>query len=297
MSWCSLAEAPTAGLRALLRPRDVALALLVGLVVTAVVVWRDADRTGATFVIGAAPREPLADIELTGVPRRSFALPRLAQAGRGRVLVQIATYLEQPSATVRLQVLDARGRSLARCAFPPANYRDNGLLPCDVPDVGRARRVVVSHTGLARLGVYAHRGVAGYLAYTSGGDVVSRVRSVLDRVGIALPPGVGPAVLIGGLWLSTAAAALAVLLALGLARVGPDALLEEGEPLGETAGLLAEPRDHEREVQHDREEEAESDDEQRIGRGDDAESAGDPGEQSGPGREDEHGQPGREPEH
>jgi hypothetical protein len=297
MCWCSLAEAPTAGLRALVRPRDVALALLLGLAVTLIVIWRDADRADATFVIGSAPKDPLADIEISGVPHRSFALPRLAEGGRGRVLLQIATYFEHPTATLRLQVLDANAHVLSRCTIPPARYRDNGLIPCDVPDVSRARRVVVSHAGPARLGVYAHAGVAGYLAFTSDGDLFSRVRSVLDRVGISLPPGVGPVALIGGLWLSTAASALAVLLAIGLARSGPNALLEHGEPLGQTTGLLTEPRDHEREVQHDREEEAEGDDEQRIGRGGDAEHVGDPGEQGRPGGEDEHGQPGREPEH
>ena len=290
MCWCSLAEAPPGGLRALVRPRDVALALIVGLLVTLIVVWRDADRSDATYVIGAAPRNPLGDVEISGVPRRSFALPRLSPGGRGRVLLQIATYFEPPTATLRLQVLDANGRVLSRCTIPPASYRDNGLIPCDVPDVSRARRVVVSHAGRARLGVYAHSGVAGYLAYTSGGDLFSRVRSVLDRVGISLPAHVGAAVLIGGLWLSTAASALAVLLAIGLARSGPDALLEHGEPLGESIALLAEPRDDEREVQHDGEEEAEGDDEQRVGRGDDAEHVGDAGEQGGPGREDEHGQ-------
>jgi hypothetical protein len=117
--------------------------------------------------------------------------------------------------------------------------RDNGLIPCDVPDVSRARRVVVSHAGRARLGVYAHSGVAGYLAYTSGGDLFSRVRSVLDRVGISLPAHVGAAVLIGGLWRSTAASALAVLLAIGLARSG--LTRSSGEPLASRL-LHAEPR-------------------------------------------------------
>ena len=223
------------GLRALWRPRDVVLALLIGLVVTVIVIWRDADRADATYVIGAAPSDPLGDVEISGVPRRSFALPRLSPGGRGRVLLQIATYFEPPTATLRLQVLDANGHVLSRCTIAPGRYRDNGLVACDVPDVSRAKRVVVLHAGRARLGVYAHAGVAGYLAYTSGGDLVSRVRSVLDRVGISLPAGLGPAVLIGGLWLSTAAPALAALLAIGLARSGPDALLEHGEPLGETA--------------------------------------------------------------
>ena len=166
-------------MRALVRPRDVALALALGLIVTLIVIWRDADRADATYVIGAVPEQPLGPIELTGVPRRSFALPRLTADGPGRVLLQIATYLQQPTATVRLQVLDARGRSLARCAFPPTSYRDNDLLPCDVPDIARARRIVVSHSGPAKLAVIAHGQVAGYLAYTSSGGVLSRMRSVI----------------------------------------------------------------------------------------------------------------------
>ena len=264
-----------------------------GLVVTVFVIWRDADRSDATYVIGATPRSPLAAIELTGVPRRTFALPRLIDDGRGRLLVQIATYLEKPSATVRITVLNANGVAQARCVFPPSSYGDNTLLPCDIPHIARARRVVVAHAGPSRLGVFAHGGVIGYLAYTSSGDVLSRMRSVVDRVGVSLPPGVGPVVLIGGLWLSTAAVVLALLIAIGVARERPDPLLEQGEPLGEPAGVLAEPADDEREVQHDGEEEPEGDDEERVGRGDDAEGAGDAGEQRGPGGEHDEGQPGR----
>ena len=95
------------------------MALAIGLVVTLLVVWRDADRSDATYIIGATPEQPLETIELTNVPRRSFALPRLTEDGRGRLLLQIATYLQKPTATVHLQVLDARGRSQARCTFPP----------------------------------------------------------------------------------------------------------------------------------------------------------------------------------
>jgi hypothetical protein len=292
-----LAESPPASRRSLWRPRELALALLLGLVVTLFVVWRDADRPDATYIIGAVPEQPLEPIELTGVPRRTFALPRLTDGGRGRVVLQIATYFERSSATVRLRVLDASGGTISRCAFPPASYRDNTLLPCDVPDVALARRFVITHAGPARLAVFAHGDTAGYLAYTSGGDVVSRMRAVVDRVGVSLPPSVGPAVLIGGLWLSTAATALAVLLAIGLARSGPDALLEQGEPLGQPAGVLAEPGDDEREVKHDGEEEAEGDDEEGVRRRGDADGARDAGEQGGPGGEDEQRQPGGEPEH
>lgn len=296
MCWCSLAESAS-GLRALWQPRQLALALAVGLTLTLVVIWRDAERADATFVIGAVPEQPVEPIELTGVPRRSFALPRLTDSGHGRVLLQIATYLERPTATVRLHVMGANGRSLARCTFPPTTYRDNDLLRCAVPDVAQARRVVVSHTGPAKLAVFAHRGVAGYLAYTSSGGLVSRIRAVLDRVGMSLPAGVGPAVLIAGLWLSTAAVVLALLLAIGVARERPDALLEQGEALREPAGVLAEARDDEREMQHDGEEEAQGDDEQGIGGRGDSERVGDALEQGGPGGEDEHGSAGREPEH
>jgi hypothetical protein len=297
MCWCSLAERLIAGLRALWRPRDLALALALGLVVTVVVIWRDADRADATYVIAAVPDQALEPIELTGVPRRTFTLPRVTEDGRGRVMLQIATYYERPTATVKLQILDARGGSIGRCTYPPAGYRDNTLLRCDVPNVARARRFVISHSGPARLAVFAHGNVAGYLAYTSSGDVVSRMRSVVDRVGVSLPPGVGPVVLIGGLWLSTAAAALGLLIALGVARERADPLLQHGEPLGQPAGVLAEPGDDEREVQHDGEEEAEGDDEERVGRRGDTDGARDAGEQGGPGGEDEQREAGRQPEH
>jgi hypothetical protein len=292
-----LAERPAAGSGGLWRARELALALLVGLLVTLVVIWRDADRADATYVIGAAPQLPLAPIEITDTPSRSFTLPRVDAGGRGRLLLQIATYLQRPTATVRLDVLDALGGSQARCTFPPSSYEDNALLPCDVPDIARARRVVVSHARPAKLAVYANGSEVGYLAYTSPGGVFSRMHSVVERVGTSLPPGVGPAVLIGGLWLSAAAAALAVLIALGVAREGPDALLEQGEPLGEPAGVLAEPRDDEREVEHDGQEETEGDDEERVGGRGDAEGVGDALEEGGPGGEDEHGAAGREPEH
>jgi hypothetical protein len=274
-----------------------ALVLLVGLALTVFVIWRDADRSDATFIIGAAPPSQVVPTEITGVPRRSFALPRLRSHDHGRVLLQIATYLQKPTATVQLAVLDARGGIQARCTIPPAGYSDNALVSCDVPDLARARRLIVAHAGPAKLAVYSHGRIAGNLAFVSSGDVFSRVRSVVDRVAVSLPAGVGPAVLTAGLWLSTAAAALGVLIAIGVARERPDALLEQGEPLREPTGVLAEPRDDEREMQHDGQEEADGDNEQGVGGRDDPERAGDTGKQGGPGGKDEHGQPGGEPEH
>jgi hypothetical protein len=292
-----LADPPASLLRTLWRPRELALALALGLVVTLVVIWRDADRADATYVIGAVPEQPVAPIEITKMPRRSFALPRLTDDGRGRVLLQIATYLQRPTATVRLDILDSNGRSQARCTFPPSSYHDNTLLPCDVPSVVRARRVIVSHTGPAKLAVFANHGVAGYVAYTRSGGLISRIHSVLDRVGISLPAGWGPVMLVGGLWLSVAATALAVLLALGVTREGTDTLLQHGEALSEPAGVLAEPREHEREMQQDSQEEAERHDEQGVGGRGDAERVRDAGEQGRPGGKDEQRQPGRQPEH
>jgi hypothetical protein len=278
--------------------RRIALALAAGLLVTLFVVWRDADRSDATYVIAAVPKPALVTIELTGIPRRTFLLPRLDNDERGRLLLQIATYLQQPTATVRLAVTDARGRSQARCVFPPSAYHDNSVLTCDVPSLARARRLVVAHAGPAKLAVYGNRfGYTGSLAYTSSGDVISRMRAVVDRVGVSMHPSLGPAVLIGGLWLSSAAVLLALILAFGVARERPDPLLEHREPLGEPAGVLAEPRDDEREVQHDGEEEAERDDEESVGRSDDPEPIGDASEESRPRGEDEDGQPGRQPEH
>jgi hypothetical protein len=276
--------------------RAIAVAVAIGALVTALVVWRDADRPDATFMIAGAPTAPLGVVEITTAPRRSFALPRLDDDGRGRLLLQVGTYSQPPVATIRLEVLDARGHRQAACRFPPSAYYDNALLRCDLPDVARARRVVISHAPRSKLAVFATRGVVGYLAYTSSGSAVSRVRSVVDRVGLLMPAGMGPVVLIAGLFLSTAAWVLALLLAPGVVRGRPDPLLEQREPLGEPARLLAEAGDDEGEVQHHGEEEPESDDEEGVGRGGDPERAGDPREQGGPGGEDEQGQPGRQPE-
>ena len=180
-----------------------------------------------------SPRRPVA-------PSHCPGSPTMAAAGGPAADRDVPA---APTATVRLDILDSNGRSQARCTFPPSSYHDNTLLPCDVPNVVRARRVLVSHAGPAKLAVFANHGVVGYVAYTRSGGLISRMHSVLDRVGISLPAGWGPAMLVVGLWLSVAATALAVLLALGLTREGPDTLLQHGEALGEPAGLLAEPRD------------------------------------------------------
>ena len=264
---------------------------------TLFIVWRDSRRADITYTIGAAPLDPTAAIEITGTPRRTFELPRLPVSTSGEVQVHIATYLQKPTATVRLEIEDASGRAQARCIYPPTAYQDNSQLVCDVPSLARARRLVVTHRGAAKLAVIGHENVAGDLVFRNPTGVFGRMRTAIDRVGVSLPPGLGPTVLIAGLWASTSAAVLAVLLAIGIAREGADPLLEHREPLGEPARVLAEPGDDEREVQHDGEEESEGDDEEGVrGRGD-ADGARDAREQGRPGGEDDQGQPGRQPEH
>jgi hypothetical protein len=265
--------------------------------VTLFIVWRDSHRAGITYTLGAAPLDPMGAIEITGMPRRTFELPRLRVSTHGEVQVHIATYLQKPTATVHLEIEDASGRAQARCTYPPTAYKDNSQLVCAVPSFARARRLVVTHQGTAKLAVIGHENVAGDLVFRNPTGVFGRMRTAIDRVGISLPPGLGPTVLIAGLWASTSAAVLAVLLAIGITREGTDPLLEQREPLGQPARVLAEPGDDEREVQHDGQEEAESDDEEGVrGRGD-ADGARDAGEQGRPGGEDEQGQPGRQPEH
>jgi hypothetical protein len=292
-----LAEQQEPARRGIWRSRELAVAVAVGLLVTVFVIWRDSRRADIAYTIGAAPLAPEGAIEITGMPRHSFALPRLPVGNAGQVQVHIATYLRRATATVRLDILDAQGRSQARCVYPPTAYHDNSRLSCDVPSLARARRLVVSHAGPAKLAVIGHENTVGQLVFLNPTDVFGRMRTAIDRVGISLPPGVGPTVLIAGLWLSTSAAVLALLLAIGIAREGADPLLEQGEPLGEPAGVLAEPGDDEREVQHDGEEEAERDDEEGVRRRGDPDEAGDPGEQRGPGGEDDERQSRGQPEH
>lgn len=254
-----------------------------GLLITAFVIWRDAARSDATYVIGAIPPPGLTAVDVTRSPRRSFSLPRLTAAGPGRLLLQIATYTQKPTTTVLLDVLDRRGRRLAHCTFAPSAYHDNMLLPCNMRTVTRARRVIISHApGRAPLGVFANNGVVGYLAYTSSDGTIARMRFVLDRVGVSLPAGVGPVALVAGLWLSTAAVVLALLIAIGLARERPDTFLEEGESLRQSAGLFAQPRDDEGEVQQDSEKKPQGNDEERVRGGDDSQRTGDAGEEGRP---------------
>jgi hypothetical protein len=283
--------------------RDLAAAVAVGLLLTVLVIWRDSRRHDITFTIGAVPPLFETPVEITGVPRRTFALPRLRNESSGEVAVHIATYLQKPEATVRLEILDAGGRPQARCTFPPSTYRDNAQITCDVPSLAKARRLVVTHTGPAKLAVFGNEATAkeaamvGYLAFRNPRDLVGRMRTAVDRVGISLPAGVGPTALVAGLWASLSAVVLALLLAIRIAREGADPLLEQGEPLGQPARVLAEPRDDEREVQHHSEEEPERDHEEGVGRRGNADGARDAGEQRRPGGEDEQGEPRREPEH
>ena len=69
-----------------------------------------------------------------------------------------------PETRSRSRVLDGRGRRLAHCVYPPKTYTDNTHLTCPLPDISRARTLVVSRSGTAKTALIAHDGSSGYLA-------------------------------------------------------------------------------------------------------------------------------------
>jgi uncharacterized membrane protein YgcG len=139
-------------------------------------------------------------------------------SGPGRLYVQVGTYLEKPRDTIVLDVLDASGRRIRHCVFPPSSYTDNGQLPCELPDISRARRLVVTRVGKARIALYTHDKQAGFLIKNEATSLGGRVSTVLSRVGVPLPGGMGGAILTVGLFGSVMLSTLALLLCVPLGR-------------------------------------------------------------------------------
>ena len=221
------------------------------------------------------------------VPRRSFALPRLTDDGRGRVLLQIATYLS--ARPRRCDSTSSTPRPLSGSLHVPAlELPDNTLLPCDVPSVVRARRVLVSHTGRRSSPSSPTTGRGVRRLYPLGG-LISRVHSVLDRVGISLPAGWGPVMLVVGLWLSGGprhgGPAHARPHARGARHAPPSMARRWASRL--VCSLSLE-RTSEKCSSTARKKPSAT--MNRASAGGDAERVGDSGEQSGPGREDEERQ-------
>jgi hypothetical protein len=108
-------------------------------------------------------------------------------------------------------VLDARGGRIARCVFPPGSYRDNEQLPCRLSDISRAHGLVVTRRGPAKLALYGHDKKAGSLVVDESASLGGRVSTVLSRIAVSLPNGVGSSILLLALFGSVALTAFAVL--------------------------------------------------------------------------------------
>jgi hypothetical protein len=195
----------------------VVLAMLAGALVVAIVVLRDADRPGARITFVAGPRDPVVPFKLTK-PVTRFRIEPTAIRGRGLLSDQIGTYVKTPQDTITFDILDAHGSRIARCVYPPDTYIDNTHLACPLPDIARARTLVVSRSGTADTALIAHGTASGYLAIYEDPSLAGRVSTVLSRVATSFPNGVGSTVLIVGVFASVALSVLALMLAVGPPR-------------------------------------------------------------------------------
>jgi hypothetical protein len=193
--------------------RRLIAALLLALLVVAYVVWRDADRSDARFTIVSGPPDPVVPFVLPKKPMR-FHLRPTSVAGKGRVLVQVGTYLQPAKDTLTFTIFGVHGKRITRCAFPPTGYRDNDQLTCPVPDIGAVRSLLVVRKGNAKIALSAHDDTAGYLAREEQSSLLGRASTVLSRIAWALPDGVGSFVTVFGLFASVALTAFALLFAL-----------------------------------------------------------------------------------
>ena len=192
--------------------RRILAALAVALVVVVYVVWRDADRSDSEFTIVSGPPDPVVPFVVPKAPF-VFKVRATSVGGPGRVLVQVGTYLERPRDTITFVVRGAGKARLARCVFPPAAYRDNASLGCQVPDLAAVRSLLVTRAGNAKVALSAHEGTAGYLAREEQRSWLGRASTVLSRIATALPNGIGSTVAVVGLFGSVALTAFALLLA------------------------------------------------------------------------------------
>jgi hypothetical protein len=206
--------------------RRILAAIVVGLLVTGFVVMRDADRSDARFTVVSGPPDPVIPTVMHAQPTR-YDIVATPVRGTGYLYLQVGTYLRPPKDTIVLAVLDRSGTRIARCVFPPNSYTDNARLQCPLQDVSQARGLVVTRRGTARIALYAHLGEAGFLVKNEATSFPGRVSTVLSRVAVPLPNGVGSSVLLVGLFGSVALTVLALLLAV---TAGSRRREEGGEP-------------------------------------------------------------------
>jgi hypothetical protein len=197
--------------------RRLGAAILLALLVVGFVVLRDANRTDAKFTVVSGPPNPVIPIVLHEDVTRYEVHPTRV-AGPGYVFLQVATYLRPPANTMALAVLGAGGARISRCVFPPTTYTDNGRLRCAVNDISRVRSLLVTRRGHAKIAIYGHEHKAGFLVRNEATSLAGRVSTVLSRIAVPLPNGLGSTVLIASLFGSVALTAFALLLAVPLRR-------------------------------------------------------------------------------
>ncbi len=120
--------------------------------------------------------------------------------------------------------------------FPPTSYTDNGKLSCPVSDISRAHGLIVTRRGTAKIALYGNHDQAGYLVKNEATSFIGRVWTVLSRIAVPLPNGVGSTILVAGLVGSVALTALALLLVVPFGRPaedeGADTLSDPSAPAG-----------------------------------------------------------------
>jgi hypothetical protein len=155
-----------------------------------------------------------------GVNRMVVSTPVFPRIARGRIRVQVGTYVRAPSETIQLVYRDSRGKTIATCRIPPSDYVDNGKVGCPVSRTDRVRQIAISARGRAPLAVYVASGgatpVAGTLVHVRRHlpTLGARLRELEARVGVTRPVLFSPVVVLATLVASVAlfGAALLVLL-------------------------------------------------------------------------------------
>jgi hypothetical protein len=192
--------------------RRVIAAVVLALLVVGYVVVRDADRPDARFTVVAGPPGVVIPTVMHARPTR-YEVVATPVSGAGHLYLQVGTYLQPPEDTIVLGVFDAAGTRIARCVFPPASYTDNGKLACPLTDISRARGLLVTRRGTAKIALYGNGDKAGYLVKDEATSFGGRISTVLSRIAVPLPDGVGSSVLLVALFGSVSLTALALLLA------------------------------------------------------------------------------------
>jgi hypothetical protein len=131
-----------------------------------------------------------------------------------RLDLQVATYFQAPTATLVIDVLGRRGRSLSRCRIPPTAYFDNQVVHCVVERRGSIQRVRIHAVGgKGQVAIWTVKPAEGPLTAGWFADPVSN-HSLRSRLSFALDrlDAVRPAIF--GVWTLLIAAGLAAALTL-----------------------------------------------------------------------------------